>query len=922
MEMANTIKQVINEAVERVKMPAPLRLRDLIRMIRAARTAAEEREVVNRECANIRNTFRDEDSVWRCRSVAKLLYIHMLGYPAHFGQLECLKLIASPRFTDKRIGYLGAMLLLDERQDTHLLITNVLKNDLNADAQFVVGLALCTLGTIASIEMSRDLAPEIEKLLKSSNAYLRKKAGLCAFRIVRKVPELMEMFLPACRTLIAEKNHAVLITAVTLVTEMCEKSPDTFNYFKKMIPTLVRTMKTLILSGYSPEHDVSGVSDPFLQVKLLRLLRVLGRGDLEAAEAMNDLLAQVATNTDTSKNVGNAILYETVHAIMDVQSESGLRVLAVNILGRFLLNSDKNIRYVALTTLQKTVQLDQNAVQRHRSTVLECLKDPDVSIRRRAMELCFQLVTDSNLETMARELLQFLAKSEPEVKTICASNLTTIAERYAPSPSWHFHMLLEISQAAGNYMREDVVSSTIQLVSDSAAVQPDAVYCLWESTKNLKSLEDFQPLVQVCCWCIGEYGDMLFTNQHEETVTPDEVLDCFQQILWSPHVSLITRQYCLQALEKLSSRVPDHTDRIRNIVAAFGSNLNIDLQQRAVEFGILCRSYDHLRGPILERMPPIPSDRLNKRSTTNGDADNEQNNAEDLLLGDINEQTLGNDHGDSNAILDLLGGMDPGDHDIVHDLQPGGSVFGGGSSVLDDFSSLSVSTTATNNNTGSSLANDLLDLLGGNSFVDNHTTTPNYSNLQTGPTATSSALFPSITNMPLFSTVQPSAVNGVSSQQYELIPGQFFSSSFFNLNKSEQLQKLRERADEDSIMSEYGKSVMAFSDDSVWIIFTPWLAHSTITNTVMQVRIGSKNSQNQITDFIFQAAVPKSLQLSLDPPSGTNLSQGSLITQKITITNQSKVPLKLRLKLTYNLNGSQKEKIQEFSDFPSDFGSS
>jgi hypothetical protein len=31
--------------------------------------------------------------------VAKLLYIHMLGYPAHFGQMECLKLIASPKFT-------------------------------------------------------------------------------------------------------------------------------------------------------------------------------------------------------------------------------------------------------------------------------------------------------------------------------------------------------------------------------------------------------------------------------------------------------------------------------------------------------------------------------------------------------------------------------------------------------------------------------------------------------------------------------------------------------------------------------------------------------------------------------------------------------------------------------------------------------
>lgn len=47
------------------------------------------------------------------------------------------------------------------------------------------------------------------------------------------------------------------------------------------------------MSGYSPEHDVSGISDPFLQIKILRLLRVLGRNDPSASETMNDILAQV-----------------------------------------------------------------------------------------------------------------------------------------------------------------------------------------------------------------------------------------------------------------------------------------------------------------------------------------------------------------------------------------------------------------------------------------------------------------------------------------------------------------------------------------------------------------------------------------------------------------------------------------------------
>lgn len=46
-------------------------------------------------------------------------------------------------------------------------------------------------------------------------------------------------------------------------------------------------------------------------------------------------ISKVATTTETAKNAGNAILYECVQTIMKLDSESSLRSMAVNILGRY-----------------------------------------------------------------------------------------------------------------------------------------------------------------------------------------------------------------------------------------------------------------------------------------------------------------------------------------------------------------------------------------------------------------------------------------------------------------------------------------------------------------------------------------------------------------------------------------------------------
>jgi len=58
---------------------------------------------------------------------------------------------------------------------------------MNHSNMYAVGLALCTFANIASEEMSRDLVNEIEKLLGSSNTYIRKKVPRCLELLVQSL---------------------------------------------------------------------------------------------------------------------------------------------------------------------------------------------------------------------------------------------------------------------------------------------------------------------------------------------------------------------------------------------------------------------------------------------------------------------------------------------------------------------------------------------------------------------------------------------------------------------------------------------------------------------------------------------------------------------------------------------------------------
>ncbi|CAL8090419.1 unnamed protein product [Calicophoron daubneyi] len=888
-------------------MPAPKRLRELVRDIRSARTAAEERAIVNRECALIRDSFREENNVYRCRNVAKLLYIHMLGYPAHFGQLECLKLIASPRFTDKRVGYLGAMLLLDERTDVHLLVTNSLKNDLNHPTAYVVSLALCTLGSICSAEMSRDLAGEVERLIKSANSYIKKKAALCAFQIIRKVPDLMEMFIPCTRSLLNDKNHGVILASCCLIQEMCERSPDTLNYFRKqLVPMLVRTLKNLIMTGYSPDHDVNKISDPFLQVKILRLMRVLGHGDVASSEAMNDILAQVATNTETSKNVGHAILYEIVLTIMGIESDPGLRVLAVNILGRFLLNPDKDIRYVALNTLLRVVHADCKAVQRHRTTILECLKDPDVSIQRRAVDLCFALINTTNVRTMVKELLIFLEHCDAEFKGDVCSNLVLAAEKYAPNKRWHVDSMLSLLTTAGNYARDDVVSSLIILISQNPDLHAYATTHLFNALRESMTQ---QPLVQVASWCIGEYGDLLVAgsveagDKPEKPTTESEVIELLGQALIYAMSTVQTKQMILDALVKLTTRFSaGYMNKITELLKIYSTDVHLELQQRSVEYGRICLQPDNVRAGLLDYMPIVSTRGLTENGETptqgeldhavdvmtSGKANGPAANGTSAASVDKQQQSL--------TILDLLG-PEPNE---TTSTNSGPAPSGAANSTTQGDSSHLL---------------DLLDIFGTSAAT-------------TEPMNNST---PAIIPPPAVSTNTDSLAAGFPDLQ--LWAQGANNGSLFEPPKSQPQVADPLSLDLTAELSGLGlhqqlqtpsvPPMTIYNKDGVKLIFhfDQPVAHPGGVRGPITIRlVATATGVDPIDSFEFQAAVPKSCSLQLLPPSSDKIRPGlesPPLTQLLKLTTPPKVQPRMRIRLQYKYKGDSKVEQIQVDHFPS-----
>jgi len=549
-------------------------LDDFIDAVRTAESLEQERFFISTEQAQIRAFMRNRDPALGPRVVSKLIALDIFGENVSWGQMEVITLMSHDVFSQKRVGYVGASVLLDDSADLAVLVTQTLLRDLQSGNPHVQCLALTFVANVASAEVCRAVASVVQGAAAAKRAAVLKRAGMAIVRIVRTNADLTDTFKNTVQRFLNHTSHGVMISGINLVVAMLENEPRLAATWAQFAVPFTKILKNLASSRGSREFSYGVFNDPFMLMKTMRALALFGR----PSDELDNVLQSIISAAETSRNAGRAVLYQAVDTVVAVSTKPALRGLAFNQVGRLLAMREANVLYSALSSFARVLYLeraminrgsvDAMALQRYKSQIVKLLDHNDPSIRRRALDVVSALIDEQNVETLIPEILAYVRLADAEFRAELVTKICAAAQRFAPTPAWNFDTIHAILVDSGDYVSADVLASFCELIAKSPGLQAHAVARL---SGSVCAHQDNQSLLQVCAFVLGE-----FAREEGGNVTN------MRQILALPQTRVETRLYIITALAKLAVRFGLHA-QVGEFMAGLEDSHDIEVQQRAGE---------------------------------------------------------------------------------------------------------------------------------------------------------------------------------------------------------------------------------------------------------------------------------------------------------------------------------------------------
>ena len=131
--------------------------------------------------------------------------------------------------TEKKIGYLAAVMFLEEDDDLILLLINTILRDLKSNDLLETNMALVTAAYLVPKEMSGMILPILIEKTSHSKDFIRKKALICLEQIALKNPDFLDPVVETAVDKLSDKDPGVAIVAIQGTYYRFEMSPN-YNY--------------------------------------------------------------------------------------------------------------------------------------------------------------------------------------------------------------------------------------------------------------------------------------------------------------------------------------------------------------------------------------------------------------------------------------------------------------------------------------------------------------------------------------------------------------------------------------------------------------------------------------------------------------------------------------------------------------------
>lgn len=298
-------------------------------------------------------------------------------------------------------------------------------------------------------------------------------------------------------------------------------------------------------------------------------------------------------------NAQNAVLFEAINLLIHLDTEHNLMMQISSRLGKYIQSRETNVRYLGLEAMTHFAARAEtlDPIKKHQNIILGSLRDRDISVRRKGLDLLYSMCDTTNAGPIVNELLRYLQTADYAIREEMVLKVAILTEKYAADAQWYIDMTLKLLSLAGDHVNDEVWQRVIQIVTNNEELQAYAAHTLLTYLKT----DCHESLVKIGCYVLGEFGHLIADNPGSSPI--EQFLALQAKMITSTDN---TRAMILSSFVKFVNLFPEIKPQLLQMFSLYSHSPDSELQQRAFEYlSMATLPSDDLLRTVCDEMPPF-----------------------------------------------------------------------------------------------------------------------------------------------------------------------------------------------------------------------------------------------------------------------------------------------------------------------------